>query len=373
MRLAQIENVKEGSILGKTLYDGEGRTLLARGVVLKQSTIERIKDLNIYTIYIDDEYSKDIIVEDVIKPEIRRNAIKMVRNTFYNINKYNNKENYTGRNLYKESEEDFKSIYYIATEIIDEILSQKNVMLGLVDIKSFDDYTYQHSVNVAVISLIIGIKLKFHKYELFDLCVGALLHDIGKVFIPNEILNKESKLTEEENKILQQHTVKGYEYLRGLYEISVPARIIALQHHERIGGQGYPEGRAGDKISTLSKIVAVADVYDAMTSDKVYERAVAPNDAVEYIMANSGNRFEHRVVQAFVKSVIPYPEGTIVNLSNGEIGLVVKIYENLTLRPDVKLIYSEDSNRINETIKLIEENSIVIEGIAKDVPEKEKN
>lgn len=238
MRLAQIENVKEESILGKTLYDGEGRILLRRGVVLKRGTLERIKSLNIYTIYIDDEYSKDIIIEDVIKPEIRRNAIKMVRNTFYNINKYNNKEGYTGRNLYKESEEDFKSIYYIATEIIDEILSQKNVMLGLVDIKSFDDYTYQHSVNVAIVSLIIGIKLKFHKYELFDLCVGALLHDIGKVFIPNEILNKSSELTEEENKILQQHTVKGYEYLRGLYEISVPARIISLQHHERIGGQG---------------------------------------------------------------------------------------------------------------------------------------
>lgn len=179
MRLKQIENVKEGSILGKTLYDGEGRVLLTRGSVLTQAIIDKIKSINIYTIYIEDEYS-EAIIEDVIKPEIRRTAIKMVRNTFYRLNKYNNKENYTGRNLYKESEQDFKSIYYIATEIIEEILSQKNVMIGLVDIKSFDDYTYQHSVNVAVISLIIGIKLKFHKYELFDLCIGALLHDVVK-------------------------------------------------------------------------------------------------------------------------------------------------------------------------------------------------
>lgn len=117
----------------------------------------------------------------------------------------------------------------------------------------------------------------------------------------------------------------------------------------------------------------MADVYDAMTSDKVYKRAVPPNDALEYIMANSGNKFDYKVVQAFVKSVIPYPEGTIVKLSNGEIGLVVKIYQDLTFRPDVKIIYSEDSSRINETIKLVEQNSIVIQGIAKDVPEKEIN
>ena len=106
----------------------EGRIVLRRGAVLKRGILERIKSFNIYTIYIDDEYSKDIIIEDVIKPELRRNAIKMVRNTFYNINKYNNKEGYTGRNLYKESEEDFKSIYYIATEIIDEILLSKRML-----------------------------------------------------------------------------------------------------------------------------------------------------------------------------------------------------------------------------------------------------
>ncbi|MCR3761744.1 HD-GYP domain-containing protein [Clostridium felsineum] len=372
MRLTQIENVKDGNILGKTLYDGEGRVLLASGSMLTQPIIDKIKSLSIYTLYIEDEYS-EAIIEDVIKPEIRRNAIKMVRNSFYKLSKYNSKENYTGRNLYKESEEDFKSIYYIATEIIEEILSQKNVMIGLVDIKSFDDYTYQHSVNVAVIALIIGIKLKFHKYELFDLCIGALLHDVGKMFIPNEILNKKGPLTEDEFKIMKEHTVKGYDYLKGFYEISVPARIISLQHHERLGGQGYPEGRLGDKISILSRIVAVADVYDAMTSDRVYRRAIQANEALEYIMANSGTKFDYKVVQAFSKSVIPYPEGSIVRLSNDDIAVVIKINEDLPLRPDIKIIYSEDDSRVDEVVKLIEENSIVIKCIEENVPEKNKN
>lgn len=370
--MKQIENVKEGSILGKTLYDGEGRVLLTRGSVLTQAIIDKIKSINIYTIYIEDEYS-EAIIEDVIKPEIRRTAIKMVRNTFYRLNKYNNKENYTGRNLYKESEQDFKSIYYIATEIIEEILSQKNVMIGLVDIKSFDDYTYQHSVNVAVISLIIGIKLKFHKYELFDLCIGALLHDVGKMFIPSEILNKKGELTEEEFKIMKEHTVRGYDYLKGLYEISVPARIISLQHHERAGGQGYPEGRSGERISILSRIVAVADVYDAMTSDRVYRRAIAPNEALEYIMANSGSKFDYKVVQAFSKSVIPYPEGSIVRLSNNEIGVVTKIHEDFPLRPEIKIIYSEDDSRVDEVINLLEQNSLVIMAIEENVPEKNRS
>lgn len=193
------------------------------------------------------------------------------------------------------------------------------------------------------------------------------------MFIPSEILNKKGELTEEEFKIMKEHTVRGYDYLKGLYEISVPARIISLQHHERAGGQGYPEGRSGERISILSRIVAVADVYDAMTSDRVYRRAIAPNEALEYIMANSGSKFDYKVVQAFSKSVIPYPEGSIVRLSNNEIGVVTKIHEDFPLRPEIKIIYSEDDSRVDEVINLLEQNSLVIMAIEENVPEKNRS
>lgn len=359
MRLVPIHSAKEGSVLAKTIYDGEGRVLLKEGVELTASLIEKIEALHIYTIYINDKYT-DVVIEDVIKPEIRQKAIKKIKDTFYKISEY------TGKSVYRENENEFQSIHYMASELLEEILLQKDVMIGLVDIKSFDDYTYQHSVNVAVISLIIGIKLRFHKYELFDLCVGALLHDVGKLFIPNEILNKPGELNEEELKIVRQHTQKGYDYLKGSYGISVPSRIVALQHHERIGGQGYPEGREGEKISILAKIVSVADVYDAMTSDRVYRKALAPNEALEYIMANGGIKFDYKVVQAFSKVVIPYPVGSIVRLSNNDLGVVAEVYSEMPLRPNVKIISSEDKKKIDSVLQLAKENSIVITGLEND-------
>lgn len=363
MRLVPIKSVKEGSVLAKNIYDGEGRVLLKEGAELKKPVLEKIEALHIYTLYINDKYS-EVIIEDIIKPEIRQKSIKKIRDVFYKLENTN-----SDKNDYKESEKEFQSIYYVASELIDEILSKKNIMIGLVDIKSFDDYTYQHSVNVAVISLIIGIKLKFHKYELFDLCVGALLHDVGKVFISSEILNKEGELTDDERKIIQEHPKLGYDYLKGSYDVSVPARIVTLQHHERIGGQGYPDGREGERISILSKIVAVADVYDAMTSDRVYRKALPPNEVLEYIMANGGTQFDYGIVQAFSKVVIPYPEGTLIKLSNGDICVVVTVYSEMPLRPDVKVVYSDDKKKIDSILELSKENSIVIVSIEHNAPE----
>jgi len=369
MRLVPIQSAKEGSILAKTIYDGEGRVLLKEGIELRDMVIKKIEELNIYTIYINDKYS-DTVIEDIIKPEIRQKAVKKIRDVFYNLEDYNKNENrYQGQNLYKKSEKDFQSVQYVARELIEEILSRKNIMIGLVDIKSFDDYTYQHSVNVAVIALVIGIKLNFHKYELFDLCIGALLHDIGKVFVPSEILNKPGGFSEEERKIVEEHTKNGYEYLKGSYDVSVPARIVALQHHERVGGQGYPYGREGEKISILAKIVAVADVYDAMTSTRVYRNALSPNEVLEYIMANGGIQFDYKVVQAFSKVVIPYPLGSLIRLSNNDIGVVTKIYSEMPLRPDVKIVYSKNKKNIDTILELSKENSTVITCLEYEVPE----
>lgn len=369
MRLVPIQSTKEGSILAKTIYDGEGRVLLKEGIELKDTLIKKIEELNIYTIYINDKYS-DTVIEDIIKPEIRQKAVKQIRDVFYNLDDYNKNENiYEGQNLYKRSEKDFQSVQYVARELIEEILSRKNIMIGLVDIKSFDDYTYQHSVNVAVISLIIGIKMNFHKYELFDLCIGALLHDIGKVFVPSEILNKPGDLSEEERKVIEEHTKNGYEYLKGSYDVSVPARIVALQHHERVGGQGYPYGREGERISILSKIVAVADVYDAMTSTRVYRNALSPNEVLEYIMANGGIEFDYKVVQAFSKVVIPYPLGSLIRLSNNDIGVVTMVHSEMPLRPDVKIVYSKNKEHMDTILELSKENSIVIECLVYEVPE----
>ena len=365
MRLVPIECAKEGSYLAKTIFDDDGRALLREGVRLTDNLLKRIKSIHVYSIYIIDEYSESEI-EDIIKPELRLKAVKSIKETFSTLEKFT-QSSQKSNSLIKEREGYFKSISQLAEEIMEEILSQKNVMISLVDIKSMDSYTYQHCVNVAVLSLVLGIQLQMNKYDLLDLCVGALVHDIGKAFIPKEILLKPAPLSDEEFKIAKQHTNKGYEYLRGILDISSKSRIVALQHHERVDGKGYPEKRKGNEINYLARIVAIADVYDALTSDRPYRRALSPNEAMEYIMANSNMHFDFTMVKAFSKAIVPYPKGTIVKLSNSEIALVGDTLPNYPLRPNLKIIKSENESRLGLEISLIEHLSLVISGVQYDI------
>ncbi|ERI89426.1 HD domain protein [Clostridiales bacterium oral taxon 876 str. F0540] len=374
MRLVPIECVRDGSYLAKTIYDNDGRVLLREGVKLNDVFIRRIKLIKVFSVYINDEYS-DNIIEDVIKPELRQKAIKTIKDTFVSFEKYtlykSGKSLSAGKesDFIKERQKYFQSIGDIADNILDEILSQKNVLINVVDIKNMDSYTYQHSVNVAVLSLIIGLQLQLNKYELYSLCMGALMHDIGKVFIPKEIILKYDKLTEKEFNIVMEHPQKGYDYLKGSSDISATSRIIALQHHERINGQGYPEGRKGSEINKLAKIVAIADVYDALTSDRPHRRALSPNEALEFIMASGDTLFDYDMVLAFSKAVVPYPEGTLIVLTNGDIAVVEKNRPNFPLRPLIRIVRANDGTHKNITVDLMENLGIVIEGVQYDIPE----
>lgn len=374
MRVVPIECVKEGSYLAKTIFDNDGRMLLREGVKLTENILKRIKAIKIYSLYIIDEYSNKQI-EDIIKPELRQKAIRTLKETFHNMEKATTLSSKTGIqemrsiSLIKERESYFQSIGQLSLDLIDELLSRKNVLVNLVDIKSMDNYTYQHCVNVAVLSLILGIQLKLNKFELYDLCMGALVHDIGKILVPKELIVKPSMLTTDELKKMQDHTIKGYNYLRTVLEISATSRIVALQHHEHFNGEGYPEKRKGSEISKLSRIVAIADVYDALTSDRPYRRAMSPNEALEYIMGSGSRQFDYEMVLTFSKAVVPYPEGTLIKLSTGEYAVVEEVFENYPLRPKVKIIKSADSSRINSIINLVTDLDVVIQNLVNELPE----
>lgn len=361
MRLVPIESVREGCFLAKTIFDNNGRILLRDGVTLNSNLLKRVKQLGIFSVYITDEYSEKEI-EDVIKPEIRQKSIKIIKDSFSNMQKYisNTVSPKSSAAILKEVESYFSSIKEVAEELLEEILSRKNVMINLVDIKSMDNYTYQHCVNVSVLALVIGNQLQLRKSELLDLCIGSLLHDIGKVIIPNEILNKTDPLTLDEYELIKTHSAKGYEYLKGSFEISSQSRVIVLQHHEKVDGTGYPEGRKGDNITNLAKIVALADVYDALTSDRPHRRSLSPNEALEYLYANGGVHFDYNIVKAFSAVIVPYPEGTLVELNNGDIGVVEEIYPHYPLRPKLKIIKSTDAAKIDSYADLLKELHLVI-------------
>ncbi|MGL4109542.1 HD-GYP domain-containing protein [Clostridium sp. LP20] len=369
MRHVPIECVRNGSYLGKTIYDNTGRVLLKSGVRLTESLIKRIKASGIFSIYIVDEYSEGEI-EDIIKPELRQKSILLIKETFNNIERLNQLTdciNTSGSTVIKMNHEYLESITEVSEELLDNILANKNLLVSLVDIKSMDNYTYQHSVNVAVISIVLGISLKLPKQDLLDLCMGALLHDIGKVFVPGGIITKEGPLTPDEYELIKKHPQNGYEYLSNQYSIKSSSKVAILQHHERVDGLGYPDGLEGSKINKLAKIVAIADVYDALTSDRCYRRALCASDALEYIMANAGSIFDFEMAAVFSRVIVPFPSGTIVKLSNGNIAIVKETLPNYPLRPTVKILKSSDKSSEGKLINLIDELSLVISSVEYNV------
>ncbi|QXM06528.1 HD-GYP domain-containing protein [Crassaminicella indica] len=369
MRLIPTRFVKDGMYLAQNLNDINNRVLLQKGVELTQNLVKKIEENGIYSIYINDEYS-DGEIEDVISPRLRNTAIKTIKDTFDHLNKYMNQGNNTVKvkRLKETGEKNIESLNKISKEIVEEILASNNLLVNLVDIKNIDNYTYQHSVNVAVLSLILGVEAGLNKNELYDLCIGAMLHDIGKAFISKEILLKRGALTEEELKIIREHAKKGYDYLKENYALSANIKLIAYQHHEKVDGSGYPNGYKGDKVNKLAKIVAITNAYDAMVSDTPYKPAVPPNEALEFIMGSAGRYFDFQMVKLFAKKVIPYPVGSMVKLSNGDIGVVEEVKSEFPLRPKVKVVRQKAVTVEMETIDLMKETNLVIEGLMYEVP-----
>lgn len=226
-----------------------------------------------------------------------------------------------------------------------------------------DIYTYSHSLNVAIISLTLGIALNLDQEALTSLCIGALVHDIGKAFIPKSILLKPGRLTPEEFKMVKKHSELGYEFLNNNPYFNDSSKQVALEHHEHFNGSGYPYGKSGDTISRFARIVCIADVYDALTSNRAYKKALPPTDSLEYLMSNSGTLFDPELLTIFCRIVIPFPHGTIVNLSNGDMAQVQKTLPNYPLRPIVKIIKSDEKNKVGQTVNLVKNLSIVISSI----------
>ncbi len=364
MRLIPIDAVKDGAFLAQPLYNDKGQILLAKGTKISSKFREKIKEAGFYTVYILDEYSNEEI-EDIIKPEIRRKTITSVTTVLNHISDSNNPEkNFSHKKkLETNINGGLEQIEELVKNIVDDVFSQKNVMINLVDIKNNDSYTYYHSVNVGILALVLGIGMNMNKMDLYDLVMGSLLHDVGKMFIPKEILNKKGKLTPEEFSIMQEHSSRGFNYLKDHTDLSGKVRIIALQHQEKVDGTGYPYNLKNDQIFPLSRITSIADVYDALTSARPYRNGLHPNEAVEYIMGSGGRYFDMDMVKVFVKKVVPYSVGTIVKLSNQSIGIVESINQEFILRPVIKILKQNNVMVAPFLCDLKREYNIVIEGI----------
>lgn len=331
MRFIPTFCLQEGMLLGKSIYSKDGTLLLKEGLAIKEQYIDKVIGLGIQGVYIEDHISEAIEIKNVINDELRLEAVRKIKDLFIDIE--------AGADSVDNS---MSAMSLIVEDIVNELVDSKNIMVNMVDIKLFDDYTFFHSVNVAILSIIVGISLDLNKEELANLGMGALLHDVGKVFIHKDCLNKQGKLTDDEFEQMKRHPVEGYRYIRKNFDIPLQACLGVLHHHEKYDGTGYPHQKAGKDISLFGRIIAIADVYDAITSDRPYRRGILPSKAMEYIMGGSSYHFDYELISIFISKVAAYPLGTCVKLSNGVIGIVVENYSDASSRPKLRLINDID-------------------------------
>ncbi|WKY48631.1 HD-GYP domain-containing protein [Eubacteriaceae bacterium ES3] len=326
MRYVPTFCLREGMVLSNSLWGNNGELILSRDVTLTEDYIKRIKKLNYNGIYIEDDLSKDLYISNIIDDRVRAQSVKCIKDVFIRSE--------LGGEL---SPEQIRQVESQVTSIVDEILNNQNMMINMIDLKVFDDYTYYHSVNVAVLSIVLGVSLGLRRQELCDLGVGAILHDIGKIFVSQDILCKPGSLNEQEFTEMKKHSSSGYDYISKRFNISDASKTAILHHHEKFEGGGYPNNLKGEEISLYGRIISIADVYDAMTSDRPYRKGIVPSEVVEFLMGSTHSAFDPELVELFITKIAPYPIGTYVRLSNDHIGMVVKNYSNFCMRPMIRV------------------------------------
>lgn len=329
MQKFSIKYLRPGMRVTRPIYHSTGQLLLKRGTILTEKYIERLQRLYIPAVYVCREQQNQPLTfnrqacGDVIDEEIRQEALTNVSAIFTN---------------YKATESlNIQQITDTTSMILDSVLKNQDNLIQAADIRSYDDYTFSHSVNVCIMSSMLGILLGYNEMQLRELALGTLMHDIGKMKITLEILNKKGKLNDEEFALIKYHPVYGYNILRACGSYSLKVCKIALQHHEKFSGGGYPQGIVGDRISEYARIAAIADVYDALTAERAYKKAFPAHRAYQ-IMCDDVNHFDRALLQLFFSHVAIYPVGTTVQMSDGTYGVIVDIEQNCVTSPIVQVI-----------------------------------
>jgi HD-GYP domain-containing protein (c-di-GMP phosphodiesterase class II) len=336
MRLLSIDNVKEGMRVARNIYSAEGHVLLTEGMHLTPGYIERLKELGLVSVYIIDDKIGRIEVDELVTVQTRIDATKIIKETM--------------TNLKNDHGWDSGKIAETVGQIMEELIANRHIVYNLVDIRAMNDYTFSHSIAVCILSLLVGAMAGFGYHKLKELGIGAILHDIGKVFVPDRILNKTGPLTPVEYLELQKHTIFGYESLNNNDQIPKVSAHVAWQHHENYDGSGYPRGLKEHMIHEFSRIVSLADVFDALSTDRIYRKRLLPHETIEFIRDKGKDRFDPEFSKIFLQRVAPFPVGSTVLLNTGEKAIVVRISRELPARPLVKVIFNKDGESIPEPV-----------------------
>lgn len=227
-------------------------------------------------------------------------------------------------------------------ECVNSIVKSPDAMMWLTQLKKRDEYTSQHSMNVCILAISLGRQLNLSVSELNNIGLCGMMHDMGKMRIPLEILNKAGRLTAEEVKIMQSHTTLGWKLLMSSSNMYGGAVDVAYTHHERLDGRGYPRGLTAESISPYARMVAITDTYDAITSDRVYQKGRTHLDAINIMTAEEDTHLDSTLTIKFIECLGIYPPGNLVEMSNGEVAIVIESHPLHKLKPKVVFLLNEN-------------------------------
>ncbi|MGN0485266.1 MAG: HD-GYP domain-containing protein [Lachnospiraceae bacterium] len=333
----RTRSLKEGMRIDQNIIDRMGRVLIARKTPLDAYLIESLLKMGVPGVYIRE--GEEIEEEEKIEPQIQAKIeeIQIPDRAKVHLTQSVRKRVAEGvQFLYNDTENEdiIQSTESVTNDLMQAIAQNDAIAIDIGLLKVSDEYTFKHSVDVATMSMIIAKQYGLSRKDIFYLGVSGLLHDIGKSKIPNEILNKAGKLTDQEFAMMKNHSAFGYDILKEKKDVTNPILLGVLQHHEKCNGTGYPLGVTAEKIHLFPKIISVADIYDALVTERPYKKAFTPRTAVEMIMSMT-EELDIPVMQSFLQSVILYSVGSTVQLSNGERAKVVENIPGYALRPKV--------------------------------------
>jgi putative nucleotidyltransferase with HDIG domain len=373
-----VDALKVGMYLAEPAHDQNGDLLLAENITLTSiNQIRRLKQANVQMVLIDSEKGLDVepgqeiteVVDESLKetaakveaeipkvkapptgkrptaPAAERPSVKPApfAEEVERADQIKQQATKIARGIYEDARAgkaiDTQEARSVVTDMIDSIFRNQFAFLSLTKLKEYDEYTFNHSVNVATLTLAIARGMGFDQKQLEEIGIGTLLHDIGKMKVPPRILNKPGKLNDEEWDEMKKHTNYGAEILRGsgFTETEV---TVAEQHHERFNGSGYMNRLQNENIHLYARIASLCDVYDALTAKRVYKPPMLPHLALAMVYKEKDVNFAAEMVMNFIKIVGIYPIGSLVRLSTGEVGVVISVNQSDFVRPQVSIIFS---------------------------------
>lgn len=356
MRKISIRSSKVDDILARDIITDQGHILLRAGAKLTPDLRNLLLRRNIDTIFIDDEMTEDIFPQETLNEETQENVGRKVRYLMHEMTSNANNEHPAASSQLGEV------FHFVYQSIMQDISNQKNLLVNLSDLYIKDDYLLYQSMNTSAVSIVMGMSLGYGEARLKELCLGALLSDIGMTMIDRSRWDKSGPLTAEDWEELRSHPEIGYQLLLKQKGVSVASALCARQHHERYDGQGYPHGLKEDEIHEYAQIIAIANVYSALTSTRKYRQRYSPSEAIEYMFAMGDRQFSLNMLQRFTAQIAIYPVTSTVLLSTGQTAVVSEVIPSLVTRPIVRLIKEADGSDITrfQEIDLSKELNITI-------------